>query len=235
MKWFRLWTDIIDDIKTLQLTDYEFRIFIYLMAHASEVESTSGELQSTFTSLSVRFRLRFNHFSHAIETFQKLGLVSINEAGNIVITNWSKRQFRSDNVYERVKKYREVNKKRNVSETDQRTETDTDTENREKKKNKKKSASSYSEDFESFFKAYPNRTAKKSAFDAWKKAKASGQLPSMESLIYAIENQKRAKRTAIKTGKFAPEWPDPERWIKKARWEDEIIEVEDELDLWKNA
>jgi hypothetical protein len=138
MKWFRLWTDILDDVKILQLTDYEYRIFTYLLAHASEVDSMSGELQSTFKSLSIRFRQRFNHFSRAIETFQRLGFVSINEQGFIVITNWNKRQFKSDNSYERVKKYRQVNSKRNVTVTELKRPqiqiTDTDKEKILKKK-----------------------------------------------------------------------------------------------------
>jgi hypothetical protein len=131
MKWFRLWTDILDDVKMLELTDYEYRMFTYLLAYASEVDSSSGELQTTFNSLSHRFRQRFNHFSRAIETFQEKGLVTVNGNGYIKITNWNKRQFKSDNAYSRVLKYRDVTTKRNVSnavsETVPDTDTDTDT------------------------------------------------------------------------------------------------------------
>jgi hypothetical protein len=135
MKWCRLWTDVLDDVKMLQLTDYEFRMFIYLMCYASEVNSLSGEFQITFKSLSIRFHQRFNLFSRAIETFQRLGLVTINEGGFLTITNWSKRQFKSDDSYARVKKFREVSPKRNVSVTVNETvpDTDTDTDNRIKK------------------------------------------------------------------------------------------------------
>lgn len=132
MKWCRLWSDILDDVKIIQLSDYEFRIFFLLMARASEVDSMSGELQDTFKSLSLRFRQRFNHFSSAIETFQNNGLITVNELGFITITNWSKRQYKSDNAYERVKKHRQVKSERNVSnalhETVPDTDTDTDTE-----------------------------------------------------------------------------------------------------------
>ncbi len=127
MKWFRLWTDILDDVKMIGLSDYEYRMFTYLLAYASEVDSSSGELQTTFNSLSHRFRQRFNHFSHAIETFQKLGLITVNGNGYINITNWNKRQFKSDNAYIRVKKYREVSAKRNVSKALHETLPDTDT------------------------------------------------------------------------------------------------------------
>jgi len=138
MKWFRLWTDILDDVKMLELTDYEYRIFTYLLAYASEIDSSSGQLQTTFTSLSQRFRQRFNHFSRAIETFQRIGLIGINGDGYITITNWNKRQFKSDNTYARVKKYREVTAKRNVSSAVSETVPDTDTDKKKVYKEKKK-------------------------------------------------------------------------------------------------
>ncbi len=138
MKWFRFYVEIIDDVKMLQLTDYEYRMFTYLMAYASEVNSSSGELQLTFNSLSLRFRQRFNHFSRAIETFQNLGLITVDDNQYITITNWNKRQFKTDNAYERVKKFREVKQKRNVSsalhETAPDTDTDTDTEKDKKRR-----------------------------------------------------------------------------------------------------
>ena len=132
MKWFRFWNDMPNDVKILQLSDYEYRIWTYLLSFASSADSVSGELQVTFKLLSLHFHQRFNLFSRAIETFQKVGLITINEKGFIVITNWNKRQFKSDNSYDRVKKFREVTSKRNVScnvfETPPDTDTDTDTE-----------------------------------------------------------------------------------------------------------
>ena len=134
MKWFRFYTEIIDDVKMLQLTDYEYRMFTYLLCHASEVDSKYGECRCDVTSLSVRCRTRVSHLKHAIETFQKLGLVSINGDGIIKITNWSKRQFKSDDAYARVKKYREVKEKRNVSNPVSETLPDTDTDKQIQKK-----------------------------------------------------------------------------------------------------
>ncbi len=138
MKWFRFWTDTVNDVKMLQLSDYEYRIWTYLLAYASEVNSLSGQLQITFKLLSLHFHQRFNLFSRAIETFQKVGLITIGDDGYITITNWTKRQFKSDNAYERVKKFREVTAKRNVSnpvsETAPDKDTDTDTEKDKKKK-----------------------------------------------------------------------------------------------------
>lgn len=76
------------------------------------------------------------------------------------------------------------------------------------------------EDFEAYWKAYPKHTAKKAPFAEWEKAKKAGLLPPIKVILSAVENQKRARAQAAQTGKFYPEWPDPERWIKKMRWED---------------
>lgn len=128
MKWFRFWNDTVNDVKMLQLSDYEYRMWTYLLSYASSIDSGSGELQTTFKLLSLHFHQRFNLFSRAIETFQKLGLITIDENGNVTIINWNKRQFKSDNAYDRVKKFREVTSKRNVSVTAPETDTETDTE-----------------------------------------------------------------------------------------------------------
>ena len=128
VKWFRLWTDTLDDHKIAQLSDYEFRMWTYLLAVACEVDSLSGECQLNVKAMSVRCRTQVNHVSRAFETFQKLGLITINGDSVPVITNWSKRQFKSDDVTSRVKKHREVTGKRNVSSAVSETPPDTDTE-----------------------------------------------------------------------------------------------------------
>jgi len=75
-------------------------------------------------------------------------LITINRDGYPVICNWSKRQFKSDDVTARVHKHRKVTTQRNVScnvsETDQITDTDTDT---YKKNIKKKKKTLIAEDF----------------------------------------------------------------------------------------
>jgi len=133
VKWFRVWTDVRDDVKMLQLSDYEFRMWIYLLSYASDVNALSGHFQITFKLLSLHFHQRFNLFSRAIETFQRLGLIAVDKDDYITITNWNKRQFKSDDNYSRVIKHRALTSKRNVSETElkrpQITDTDTDTDN----------------------------------------------------------------------------------------------------------
>ena len=216
MKWFRFWTDTVNDVKMLQLSDYEYRMWTYLLSYASETDSLSGQLQITFKLLSLHFHQRFNLFSRAIETFQRVGLITISSEGYITITNWNKRQFKSDNAYDRVKKHREVTLKRNVSVTAPDTDTDTDTDTDIRKKPE------YSDDFVAFWTAYPKKSgSKKAAFDNWKKL--NGCRPELSIILVAIKNQIDWRASA--NGEFRPEWKDPERWIRGRMWEAETIPI----------
>lgn len=216
MKWFRFYTETLDDIKILQLTDYEYRMWTYLMAYACEVDSESGDCRCDVTSLSIRCRTRVSHLKHAIETFQKLGIVSINESGNIVITNWSKRQFKSDNVYERVKKHREVTSKRNVSMAVSETPPDTDTDT-------EKTLCDRTEGFEEFYQLYPLKRNPTRALKSWAKAVKKGN-GTASAIMDALSKQIAHKAHLKSTGAFCPEWPHPSTWLNDERWKDEIPE-----------
>ncbi len=90
---------------------------------------------------------------------------------------------------------------------------------KEKKIKVNKTLCVYTDAFLSFWKVYPKHASKKSAFREWEKATDK---PPLEAILSALEKQKRAKKALIDAGQFSAEWPDPERYIKKERWEDEI-------------
>ncbi len=79
-------------------------------------------------------------------------------------------------------------------------------------------------DFESFWKEYPLRNGSKrgkgKALLEWKKIKPGTILflKIISSLKSQIENYKDCKLH----GEFVAEFPDPERWLKNKRWEDEV-------------
>jgi hypothetical protein len=87
-------------------------------------------------------------------------------------------------------------------------------------KKKEKDMVVYAPDFLSFWKIYPKKNKKKVAFLEW--GKSNGKRPPIEILIEVLEKQISTKEKLKKTGEFCPEWQDPERWIKNARWEDEV-------------
>lgn len=77
----------------------------------------------------------------------------------------------------------------------------------------------FAQEFLNFYEAYPKKVGRKSSWEIWKKMK---KRPKLETLLSALEKQKRAKEHLRQTGQFVSEWPDPERWLKKERWNDEI-------------
>jgi len=89
----------------------------------------------------------------------------------------------------------------------------------QRKEKERKGKKEYSLYFEKFFwNHYPNHNGKKSAFLEFKK------IPEeiYKTFPEIIKAQVKSKALKKSTGGFVPEWPDPERWLKKARWEDEI-------------
>ena len=78
--------------------------------------------------------------------------------------------------------------------------------------------SKYSEDFLSFWEAYPaspNKTAKASAFKAWMKAKGR---PDIDTLKAALAKVARSEKWTKNNGQFIP---NPAKWINGACWEDD--------------
>ena len=81
----------------------------------------------------------------------------------------------------------------------------------------------YSQNFHTFWKAYPNKVAKKKAYEAWQKLEKKEDMEALLStLLDAIEKQQQAKETLKAKGKFTPEWPHAATWLNGKRWEDEI-------------
>ncbi len=80
-----------------------------------------------------------------------------------------------------------------------------------------------SADFEAFWLAYPKRIGKQGAWYEWEKIRRLDMLPPIDKILLAVEKQHLAKITLAACNEFVAQWPDPERWIKKMRWNDEII------------
>jgi hypothetical protein len=118
MKWFRMYTEVIDDPKMSKLADDEFRVFVYLLMMAAEQEK-EGLVSSSYDDISWRLRLPQTLIERATKKLIDLLIIGPESDGWKFI-NWEKRQFRSDDVTSRVRKHREEkarNVTRNVSET----------------------------------------------------------------------------------------------------------------------
>jgi len=107
----------------------------------------------------------------------------------------------------------------NGHQTDTKRYTNKNEENDKKGKNKE----TYTSDFETFWKAYPEKKGKKPSWEKWQKINNSR--PSLEILLNAIKNQKQSDNW--KKGFI----PNPLTWLNQARWEDEITEGKGNEDL----
>lgn len=75
-------------------------------------------------------------------------------------------------------------------------------------------------EFETFYQAYPKHKAKGAALKAWKNIK--GEMPPIDSILKAIEDQKRSEDWQKDNGQFIPY---PATWINQRRWEDEVTPI----------
>lgn len=109
MKWFRVYTDIMDNEKISKISTKSFKIFIYFLAFSAENEK-NGKLGSDIKILSWRLRITEKCLTNALEELQKFGLI-VTKDGQYIIKNWEERQFRSDDISARVKRYRDEKKR----------------------------------------------------------------------------------------------------------------------------
>lgn len=145
MKWFRFWTEILDDPKIGRLADDEYRAFTYLLAMAAE-EEKEGIIPFDPGAIAWRTRLPVDLVNRAIEKLQQLDIISQNGNGWKFI-HWTKRQFKSDDKsqywhdwYERKKASEQSNigpniGSNNVPNTVEQIQNRTDTEKNRIEKN----------------------------------------------------------------------------------------------------
>jgi len=114
--------------------------------------------------------------------------------------------------YLRVKKQesRDRQRQQSVNNCPETSTKSTQAESREQRADSE--ADQYSEEFESFWKAYPNKKAKQDAWKAWKKMKAK---PPLTTLLAALKDQDPA--WAKKRYEYVPHGA---TWINGHRWQD---------------
>lgn len=98
----------------------------------------------------------------------------------------------------------------NIDNTSTNTSTNTDIEKKQQRKENKTD-----ELFEKFWKAYPNKVAKKYAKSFFIKLKPTEEL--VERMIKAIEEQKNTEKWRKDHGQYIP---NPSTWLNQGRWED---------------
>lgn len=117
-RWFRFHAAAMRNPKVARLSDAQFRLWVELMAVASENEGVIPRLDD----LKHILKRRLDHLSRGLQDLIRAGLMDA-LADGYEPHNWSKHQYKSDTSTDRVKKHRA---ERNVSETPPDTDTDTE-------------------------------------------------------------------------------------------------------------
>ena len=117
-RWFRFYSDAMRNPKVLRLSDKDFRLWVGLMAVASE---NDGAIPGD-DDLKLMLGMRLDHLKGGLDRLISGGLIDA-LADGYEPHHWAKFQYKSDTSNERVAKHRA---KRNVTVTPPETDTDTD-------------------------------------------------------------------------------------------------------------
>jgi hypothetical protein len=223
LRWIPLWVDKwIFGSTRIELQHDERAIWVDLMALASKDNGyvranpvTPYSILQLSGLLCATEKLLVRSIRRCIETGKIL-----DQSGIYYLVNWD--QFKlSERQCRRIEKHA-----RDIAMATQpdimATQPDTMTESVALKKSRVeesrvKNKELYGSLFLSFWNQYPKKFGKPNAFREWNKIK-----PDIELVVPALKAQIEFKERLLAENKFCPEWPDPERWIKNRRWEDEL-------------
>ena len=132
MRWFRFYSEVLNDPKVQQLSGNDFKAWVNLLCLANEHEPR-GQLPLHDAEVGFALRISTMAAGRLIARFVEFGLIDLDPIGRTVTMHgWAGRQFASDDVTLRVTLHR---RSRNVTETapdteqiQNRTETDPETE-----------------------------------------------------------------------------------------------------------
>ena len=118
MPWFRFYKEFAGDPKVQSMAEkYQRRL---VMLFCLQCDDSLVNLRDDEIAFSLR--ISTEELKETYDVFIDKGFISFDDEENILIENWNKRQFKSDNSTERVRKYRE--RKRNVPETAKKKKTE---------------------------------------------------------------------------------------------------------------
>ena len=209
-RWFRLYSEVVNDPKVQRLPCEDFRAWINLLCLCAE---NDGKVPS-IADVSFSLRMPENAVVTLIERLSNGGLIDRCNGGangwHYAPHGWDKRQYKSDTSTERVKRFRESSATVSVTPP----ETEADTEQNIEAKASSSTASKRSpglRDFDRFWSAYPAKVGKKAAERAWVKSKDK---PPIEDVLSALEAYRLAKPKDR-------DWCHPTTWISQGRWGDQ--------------
>jgi len=210
-----MYGDVINDPKTLRLSDATFRGWVLLLC----VASNNGGVLPPMADLEIHLRMKPQRIAALLVELVARELFDKLEDGTFKPHNWDKRQYKSDTSTSRVQRFRERqrNVSSDVSETAPETETDTDTEkhSRPVKARPPREPSR----FEEFWQVYPRREGgnprkpAETKFDALVKAGTDPQV--------MIDAAKKLASDEAARGNIGSRFiPMASTWLNQQRWSD---------------
>lgn len=129
MRWFRFYNETRHDPKVQRLPADLFRVWVNLLCYANE---NGGSIPGTPDDLAYEMRMPLAKAMKCIEQLKQAGLLDQGET--LHPHNWNARQYKSDDVSSRVKRFRErkSNVPCNVTETADETPPDTEADTEQK-------------------------------------------------------------------------------------------------------
>lgn len=121
MRWLRLYDEIIDDPKVLQLS-HEFRWnFVQILCIANR-NSERGSLPD-LRQCAIHMRMTLKKATRVIDELMRLGFIDKSKDGKgLEIHNWHKRQFKSDDITARTAESKERSRERSQVEERERSQ-----------------------------------------------------------------------------------------------------------------
>lgn len=148
-RWFRIYDEALDDHKVQSISPELFRTWFNLLCVASR---NDGILPSV-EKLAFALRVSVNDMQARLDELILLGLMDIKADRKIEPHNWPKRQWKSDDSKERVRKHREAKRQSNgdvtvtVTPPESYSETDTDTDHGSSRERARKTNQGFVSDF----------------------------------------------------------------------------------------
>ena len=219
--WFRFHCDAVDDEK-LRLLAYEDRWhFVALLC--CKGSGVLDEKDPTLKRRKVAVKLGLSQ-AELDEVIRRLSEVNLVTSVTLEPVSWAKRQYRSDNSTERVRRCRERKKqdkkKRpcNVSETAPDTEV-------------LSNDNTYTVDFEEFWKAYPKREGSNPKKPASQKYKSALKRATHEEIMRGVAAYAgHCTSKQITSTKFVAQ---AQTWLAQDWWADEWSDTSNEWEVKK--
>lgn len=203
--WFKFYGgEYLSDPKILSLDANERSCWVTILSLASQTKDGVVRFISEERILELSGVKRRDHkkYTGVLNKFNDLLMISKSNA-DVTVLNWSKRQYSES--YERVMHFREKQKSNAYLTTD-------------KKREEKKRTEEIQ--FESFWKEYPQKVAKKKAFQSWIRIGPDEEV--VKKIMSGLTLYKKSPQWTKDGGKFIPH---PTTWLNQERWKDEVVDM----------